>query len=134
MNIRILQKKSEEIDTEETDESEDKETDEHDDGQGFVVCNAETRSESRLNVEYKDLIVKVRKIVKFFKKSPTRTDVLYKHVLEDNKRAGLVLDCKTRWSSMADMVSRFLLLKDVILKSLIDLKEKNYVQLRLSIS
>ncbi|CAK1592201.1 unnamed protein product [Parnassius mnemosyne] len=124
---------SEEIDTEETlstlvdseaEESEDEETDENDDGQGFVVSNAETRSESRLNVNYKDLIVKVRKVVKFFKKSPTRTEVLNKHVLEDNKRAGLVLDCKTRWSSMADMVSKFLLLKDAILKALIDLKEK----------
>ncbi|CAG4946414.1 unnamed protein product [Parnassius apollo] len=52
---------SKEIDTEETlstivdseaEESEDEETDENDDGQSFVVSNAETRSESRLNVDF----------------------------------------------------------------------------------
>lgn len=37
---------------------------------------------------------------------------------------GLILDCKTRWSSLADMITRFLVLKEPIMKTLIDLKNE----------
>lgn len=73
---------------------------------------------------FQDIIKKVRKVVKMFKKSPVKNDeVLQKHVLSDFKREyTLLLDVQTRWSSMAIMISRFLKLKGPITKSLIDLQ------------
>ena len=51
-----------------------------------------------------------------------KNEVLQKYVLlEQNKELSLVLDCKTRWSSMYEMVERFICLKKCILKSLLDL-------------
>lgn len=47
---------------------------------------------------YKNLIDKVRKIVKLFRKSPTKNDLLQKYVIETHKKEmTLILDCKTRW-------------------------------------
>ncbi|CAG5003574.1 unnamed protein product [Parnassius apollo] len=73
---------------------------------------------------YKELITKVRKIVKFLKGSPTRMDILNSYLESKSKDTTLILDCKTRWSSLADMIARFLEFKDAIEKTLIDLKEK----------
>ncbi|CAG4999952.1 unnamed protein product [Parnassius apollo] len=73
---------------------------------------------------YKELITKVRKIVKFLKGSPTRMDILNSYLETKSKDTTLILDCKTRWSSLADMIARFLEFKDAIQKTLIDLKEK----------
>ncbi|CAG5019049.1 unnamed protein product [Parnassius apollo] len=73
---------------------------------------------------YKELITKVRKIVKFLKGSPTRMDILNSYLESKSKDTTLILDCKTRWSSLADMIARFLEFKDAIQKTLIDLKEK----------
>ncbi|KAH9634606.1 hypothetical protein HF086_009258 [Spodoptera exigua] len=72
---------------------------------------------------YYHLIAKVRKVVKFFKKSPTKNDdVLQKYVKSDfGQEYSLLLDGKTRWSSMATMLGRFLKLKTSITKALIDL-------------
>lgn len=73
---------------------------------------------------YKDIIEKVRYVSKMFRKSPTKNDILSKYVMadHDNKDLKLILDCKTRWSSMADMITRFLKIKDSVSKALIDLK------------
>lgn len=61
-----------------------------------------------------------------FRKSPIKNDILVKYVLleEGKKELGLLLDCKTRWSSMGDMITRFLKLKDSVSKALIDLKSE----------
>ena len=51
-----------------------------------------------------------------------KNEVLQKYVLlEQNKRLSLVLDWKTRWSSMYEMVERFICLKKCIMKALLDL-------------
>ena len=51
-----------------------------------------------------------------------KNEVLQKYVLlEQNKELSLVLDCKTRWSSMSDMIERFKCLKKCISKALLDL-------------
>ena len=48
--------------------------------------------------------------------------VLQKYVLlEQNKELSLALDCKTRWSSMYEMIERFMSLKKCISKALLDL-------------
>ena len=40
---------------------------------------------------------------------------------EHEKELSLILDCKTRWSSMFQMIERFILLKKSIFKALLDL-------------
>lgn len=62
---------------------------------------------------YQQLISKVRNVVKNFKKSPTKNDdVLQKHVKADfGQDYALLLDGKTRWSSIDTMLSRFLNIK-----------------------
>lgn len=78
----------------------------------------------RLCSNYKHIIDKVRRTVKIFRKSPTKNDeVLQRYVLEEfGKDLSLQLDCKTRWSSMCNMLQRFIKLYYCIQKSLIDLK------------
>ena len=61
------------------------------------------------NLEIENVLKKVRKVVKIFRKSPMKNEVLQKYVLlEQNKSLSLVLDCKTHWSSMYEMVERFM--------------------------
>ncbi len=68
----------------------------------------------------------MRKAVLIFKRSPTSNDdILQKYVkAEFGKELSLLLDCKTRWSSLYAMLDRFQMLKDCVLKSLIDMKHK----------
>ncbi|KAL0852108.1 hypothetical protein ABMA28_000348 [Loxostege sticticalis] len=54
-------------------------------------------------------------------RSPTKNDALQKYVrVQEGRDLALVLDCKTRWSSLADMIERFNRLKTCIEKTLID--------------
>lgn len=77
-----------------------------------------------LSGEYQEIVANVRKVVKLFRKSPTKNDaVLQKYVTEEiGKDLGLQLDCKTRWNSLLDMLKRFASLRGPIQKALIDLK------------
>lgn len=64
----------------------------------------------------------MRTVTKMFKKSPTKAELLYKNEEKGNRSLRLILDCKTRWSSLAHMIARFLVLKNSVMKALIDLK------------
>jgi len=77
--------------------------------------------------EYRHVIDKVRKTVKIFRKSPTKNDeILQPYVKKDHSRElNLILDCKTRWNSLLDILSRFKNLRVPIQKALIDLKLQN---------
>lgn len=68
-------------------------------------------------------IEKVRKVVRIFRRSPTKNDeLLQKYVHADfGKEYKLILDTRTRWSSLFLMLERFDLLKSCIKKALIDL-------------
>lgn len=70
------------------------------------------------------LIQKIRTAVKSFRQSPTKNDeVLQKYVIEEFKENfSLILDCKTRWSSLLAMIERFYKLKNCVRKALIDIK------------
>lgn len=76
-----------------------------------------------------DTIKKVRQIVKYFKRSPTKNNiVLQKYVkCEHGKELLLLLDCRTKWNSLLTMLERFVLLKSSIQKVLIDLNYSIYV-------
>lgn len=68
-------------------------------------------------------ISKVRQIVRMFRKSPTKNDILQRYIkAEHKKELKLILDCKTRWSSLVDMLQRFVLVQNSVKKSLIDLR------------
>lgn len=76
-----------------------------------------------INKSYKSIIEETRKIIKLFKRSPTKNSILQKYVFEEhNKEICLELDIVTRWNSMVPMLEKFLLLSNSIKKSLIDLK------------
>lgn len=66
----------------------------------------------------------MRKIVKIFRRSPTKNDKILQHYVkaEFGKELILFLDCKTRWNSLFSMLERFYMLKGCIQKSIIDLK------------
>jgi len=79
--------------------------------------------------EYKDVIATVRKVVKIFRRSPTKNDdILQKYVIEEHgKELALMLDCPTRWNSLLEMLCRFQQLASCVQKALIDLKLSNEV-------
>ncbi|KAJ2951978.1 hypothetical protein O0L34_g4241 [Tuta absoluta] len=83
----------------------------------FVVERA--GSSYSLNLDFQGIVKKVRTVVKLFKKSPTKNDtILQKHVQDEfQKELALLLDCKTRWSSMATMLERFLKLRMCVQKA-----------------
>jgi hypothetical protein len=82
-----------------------------------------------LSDDYEEVISKVRKVVKIFRKSPTKNDaILQKYVREEHgKDLSLMLDCPTRWNSLLAMLSRFQQLASCVQKALIDLKLSNEV-------
>ena len=65
---------------------------------------------------------KVRVIIKKFRSSPVKNDSLQEEVKKKHgKELRVILDCKTRWSSLHSMAERFLLLEDPLNKVLDDL-------------
>ena len=72
---------------------------------------------------YHDLIEKVRKICRMFRKSPVRNDdFLQVEVRKDlNKEVKAILDCKTRWYSLLDMIRRFLKIHEPIKRALLSM-------------
>ena len=73
------------------------------------------------DINIANTIEKVRKIVKIFRKSPLKNEILQKYVNgEHGKDLQLKLDRKTRWDSLLDMVERFLATRRCISKAMID--------------
>lgn len=105
------------------DNESDNESEDGNDEQGNFLVEEEIQEEELLP-QYRELIQKVRKIVKVFSsKSPVKNDLLQKYIkAEFGKELQLILDCRTRWSSLASMLSRFNEVKHCISKALIDLK------------
>ena len=89
---------------------------------GVVIPAAASNKVPAFNVEIENVLKKVRKVVKIFRRSPEKNKVWQKYVLlEQNKELSLVLVCKTRWSSIYEMIERFVCLKKCIWKALLDL-------------
>lgn len=92
----------------------------------FVDCLNEDNEiviyEISNDLKIKDLTDKIRTVVKMFRKSPTKNEILQKRVEEEFKKTLiLIIDCKTRWYSTLDMFERFHRLKKSISLTLIDL-------------
>ena len=89
-------------------------------------------------VDISSVIKKVRKIVKAFRKSPIKNEILQKHISQEfSKELRLNLDIKIRWNSLIDMLERFLNVKSAILKAAkdlnmeIDLNEEEFEALQI---
>ncbi|GBN89297.1 hypothetical protein AVEN_233508-1 [Araneus ventricosus] len=108
-------------------ETDDEDTNDTHEEQGVTVTTTTYPphlhlSRAEVIPRYNDL-QKVRKVVKLFKRSPTKYDMyLQKYVKEDTgKELSLILDCRTRWDSLLAMIERFHKLKVCIDKALIDI-------------
>lgn len=95
----------------------------------ILTYNDETDCQEQIfynNIDVNDNIKIVRKIVKFFRYSTIRNSVLQEKI---TKKIGhefqLILDVKTRWNSMANMVEIFLKLKEFVEEALADLNATN---------
>ena len=77
-----------------------------------------------------EVISKVRRIVRLFRRSPVKNSILQKYAREENgKELTLLLDCKTRWNSLLAMIQRFTSLKKPISKALIDIGSTEKIDL-----
>ena len=75
-----------------------------------------------------NILKKVRSDVKRFRKSPKDNEVLQKHAKDHfMQELKLILDVKTRWSSIFDMLSRYCKLRPCLQKTFIDLNGKSAV-------
>lgn len=110
--------------------SENDDDDELDDFLGFGVDDDSVDVRNLdLNDFVKSVISKVRKIVKAFRRSPKKNEILQGYVRnEHNTERALILDCKTRWNSLANMVTRFYDCRNSIKKALVDIKSKDFLE------
>ncbi|GFU48021.1 uncharacterized protein TNCV_4968041 [Trichonephila clavipes] len=77
----------------------------------FHVTYAEKNSITSIN----ETIKKIRNVVKLFRKSPIKNDILQKYVKEEFGCEKMVcLDTKSRWISLLAMLERFLEIKSAI--------------------
>lgn len=128
--IDVLYKKKKEsgrgeVATEDSNTECDSEDDECDDCDEFEIDDVGDKFESNeveIVDDFKSVIDKARKIVKMFKNSALKNEVLQKYVKTDFKRERqLKLDTKTRWNSLANMLERFHELRNCIEKALVDI-------------
>jgi len=95
--------------------------------QGLEVSEENYDVLAELSDEYQSIVNKVRKVVKMFKRSPTKNDDTLQPYVKTafGKELSLILDCRTRWSSLVDMLARFQQLRGPVQKALIDLGQAN---------
>ncbi|KAF2901604.1 hypothetical protein ILUMI_04583 [Ignelater luminosus] len=104
-----------------------------DDDRCIVEVSSSSEIERELIYDFNDIINKVRKIVRLFKGSPTKNDMLQEYVKKEfGRKIELDRDCKTRWSSLATMIETFNKLKLCIAKTLIDLSLSRNIECRFS--
>uniref|UniRef100_A0AAV2MI82 Transposase n=1 Tax=Knipowitschia caucasica TaxID=637954 RepID=A0AAV2MI82_KNICA len=67
-------------------------------------------------------VERVRKIARHYHKSPVSNDKLRECTKRDHgKELVLILDCRTRWNSLADMLDCYIALHKTVSKTLIDI-------------
>ena len=72
--------------------------------------------------EIKEIIKKVRKIVKIFRKFPVRYDDNLQPQVQQSfgKEKSLFLDCKIRWNSLLNMLQRFYEMRQEVKVAMLD--------------
>jgi hypothetical protein len=103
-------------------ESASEESDEEDEVEG----STQVAEDMELQEDFGIIINKIRKVVKTFKRSPLKNDLLERLCEEEKqKKLVMILDTRTRWNSMLAMVKRFLEMKEVVKKALIELDNED---------
>ncbi|KAI6651928.1 hypothetical protein LOD99_4807 [Oopsacas minuta] len=75
-----------------------------------------------VNVSVSDVVNKVRRVVKLFKRSPLKNEILQTYVKEKHPNGlQLILDYRTPWSTLLNMLERIVKLRIPIHKALLDL-------------
>ena len=68
------------------------------------------------------VIGKVRTVVKMFRKSPLTDEILHKHIQAQlNTELKLILDSKTRWNSLLEMIKIFVRAEKCIRMALVEI-------------
>jgi hAT family C-terminal dimerisation region len=106
------------------DDTDDIDIDDSEEGAVGFRLTIDAKEEFDLNSRINPLVTKIRSVVKLFRRSPTKNDdLLQKYVAQEhNRNLELILDVKTRWSSLYEMLARFGELQNCVRKALIDLK------------
>ena len=95
-----------------------------DDSSGELIEEDTSLTPISLNSNYREIVEKVVKIVKFFRKSPKKNDDLEDLIKADFKREyALVKNCPTRWNCLLSLLRRFVKVKVPIHHALVDLKK-----------
>lgn len=103
---------------EENANDEDDEEEENDEDGAISFPKAKT---AKVNPMFSHLTSKVRSIVTAIRKSPVRREKLQQYCLSELHRSlEPLIDCKTRWNSLCDMLERFYILRNCIKKVYID--------------
>lgn len=93
---------------------------------GFEIEQSEVPLDLKKNLG--DIVKNIRRIVKYFRISPLKEEVLKAYTkAAHGKDIALVLDVRTRWNSLLLMIERFMLLKNEVQKALIDLNEPCHI-------
>lgn len=88
----------------------------------------QNESEASINEEYAGMINKVRRTGKIFR-GQVQNKILQRHVKERlGKELNLIVDTKTRWTSLYEMILRFIELFDCIILAFDDIKKTNTLQ------
>lgn len=84
---------------------------------------------NKINVS--SIIDKIRKIARFFRKSPSKNNVLQGYVQQEHgKNLQLMLDSRTRWNSLLAMLERYIKIRASVSKALIDCdQDRNHYDL-----
>ena len=70
-----------------------------------------------------EVIGKVRTLVKIFRKSPLKDEILQKHIQAQlNSELKLILDSKTRWNSLLEMIKIFVRAEKCIRMALVEIE------------
>jgi hypothetical protein len=116
----IIQEQEQSDSDSESELSEMEET-EHDENEFFLNGDSDCESPV-LQPSYFEAVKEMRRIIKFFKKSAIRKETLLKHVQKKTgKSLNLLLDVKTRWSSLSVAIDRFILLIEPVNKTMEEL-------------
>ena len=70
------------------------------------------------------VVTKVRNVVRIFRKSPLKNEILQSYVEKLLEKLNLILDCKTLWNSLVKMIDRFFTMRKPLCKAMIDVNSK----------
>ena len=97
------------------DEEEDSDSDNEENSRFIDDKTNESISLPKVKVHFQSVIIKVWNIVKLFRKSPVKNDVLQEEVKKHHGReVAFILDCRTRWNSLLAMIQQFLKINEQI--------------------